>query len=69
MFIGYDMFRNLAKCKAKNCRKKTREDLAKCLLDPGKLKTVCVVLVIFGDVDPCMVPACDYTCVVSFSRC
>ena len=38
MFIGYDMFRNLASGKAKNCRQKAKDDLAKCLLDPGKLK-------------------------------
>ncbi len=35
MLIGYDMFRNLAM--AKNVRKKkSREDLTKYLVDPGK---------------------------------
>ena len=36
MFIGYEMFRNLASGKIRKSTTKTREELVKYLLDPGK---------------------------------
>ena len=41
MFIGYDMFRNLAMGKTIK-RRKTKEQLKKFLVDPGKCVCVCV---------------------------
>lgn len=36
MIMGYDMFRNLSNEKGARLRKKAKETVLKCLVDPGK---------------------------------